>query len=137
MIDAGRTAQQAVWRVQEVASCLRCHDAWTHLRRLTSVGPGRALSLSLWQLRCCLIQPLTLCHMPLMCHTNPVSHDAMLCCSDALAAIQRQLEEASSRAREAEEQQLLAAAEAARLQQQVRRTTCKESAAMLIHAIAC
>jgi hypothetical protein len=48
-------------------------------------------------------------------------HFVLLFCSEALAATQRQLEEASSRAREAEEQQLLAAAEAARLQQQVGR----------------
>ena len=46
-------------------------------------------------------------------------------CSEALAATQRQLEEAASRTREAEEQQLLAAAEAARLQQQVRARPCQ------------
>lgn len=51
--------------------------------------------------------------------TECVSCCGVLCCSEALAATQRQLEEASCKARELEEQQLLAAAEAARLQQQV------------------
>lgn len=52
--------------------------------------------------------------------------------SEALAATQRQLEEASSRAREAEQQQLLAAAEAARLQQQVGWLSVRRSGRLLV-----